>query len=323
MRMQNAETVTFGGGGIDRAAHLRDTPGKIAQLRAHPYSRALALWRGKPLYDETGGCLAWLAHDHPVLCESSIPPVFLGLDQGKPLFAFDISEWHDPQADAEHLNSFADSSRNHHPLLPNSVVFAELRAVMALLSPLDAEQAATAKGLFAWHATHGFCARCGVATTVSKAGWQRSCPACNAQHFPRTDPVVIMLITHGNQVLLGRSHGWPDGMYSLLAGFMEPGETVEAAVRREVHEETGIPVGPVSYLASQPWPFPSSLMIGCAGTALTTGICLDPVELDDAKWVSREDMAETQSGHNPAMKPARIGSIAQFLIHNWLSDTLG
>jgi NAD+ diphosphatase len=131
-----------------------------------------------------------------------------------------------------------------------------------------------------------------------------------------------MLITHGNSVLVGRSHAWPEGMYSLLAGFVEPGETLEAAVRREVLEESGILVGAVNYLASQPWPFPASLMFGCSGTALNKDITIDPNEIEDALWVSREDMVDIFEGVHPKIKPARKGAIAHFLLENWLSDCL-
>ena len=167
-----------------------------------------------------------------------------------------------------------------------------------------------------------FCAKCGAPSEVSQGGWQRGCPACKAQHFPRTDPVVIMLITRGNSVLMGRSPGWPQGMYSLLAGFVEPGETIEAAVRREVVEESGIKVGAVSYLASQPWPFPASLMFGCMGEAESDEITVDPDELEDARWVTREEMMQVFAGEHPEIKPARKGAIAHFLLHNWLADTL-
>ena len=154
------------------------------------------------------------------------------------------------------------------------------------------------------------------------AGWQRTCGSCGAHHFPRTDPVVIMLITRGNNVLMGRSPGWPEGMYSLLAGFVEPGEPIEAAVRREVFEEAGIQVGDVKYLSSQPWAFPSSLMFGCAGEALTDEITIDPHEIEDARWFSREEMVQAFAGEHPLLKPARKGAIAHFLLWNWLADTL-
>ena len=154
------------------------------------------------------------------------------------------------------------------------------------------------------------------------AGWQRDCPSCGYHHFPRTDPVVIMLITHENSVLVGRSSDWPEGMYSLLAGFVEPGETIEAAVRREVFEEAGVKVGTVTYLASQPWPFPASLMFGCAGTALSTQVTIDPDEIEDACWISREEMALVFAGAHPKILPAREGAIAHFLLRNWLADTL-
>ena len=154
------------------------------------------------------------------------------------------------------------------------------------------------------------------------AGWQRICGACGAQHFPRTDPVVIMLVTRGNNVLLGRSPGWPEGMFSCLAGFMEPGEPMEAAVRREVLEETGIKVGSVRYLASQPWPYPASLMLGAAAEALDEAITLDPAELEAARWVSREDMARAFAGEHPEIRAPRRGAIAGFLLRNWLADRL-
>jgi len=146
--------------------------------------------------------------------------------------------------------------------------------------------------------------------------------ACGAHHFPRTDPVVIMLITKGNRVLLGRNAVWPEGMYSLLAGFVEPGETVEAAVRREVLEEAGVPVGPVRYLASQPWPFPASLMLGCHGEALDEAITVDPSELEDALWLDRQAVLQVFSGRHPVVRPPRKGAIAEFLLRNWLADRL-
>ncbi|MCL4125539.1 UNVERIFIED_CONTAM: hypothetical protein GTU68_031076 [Idotea baltica] len=193
---------------------------------------------------------------------------------------------------------------------------------MTQLSPRDAELAATARSVLGWHDSHKFCSACGMQSDLVDAGWRRVCPSCNTSHFPRTDPVVIMLILSGEDVLVGRSPGWPDGMYSLLAGFVEPGETIEAAVRRETFEEAGITVGSVSYLASQPWAFPSSLMIGCLGQATSTDISLDPNELEDARWVSRADMARAARGEHETIKPARNGAIAHFLLENWLSNTL-
>jgi len=154
------------------------------------------------------------------------------------------------------------------------------------------------------------------------AGWQRTCPACGAHHFPRTDPVVIMLVTRGNSVLIGRSPGWPAGMYSLLAGFVEPGETLEAAVRREVFEEAGVRVGAVRYLASQPWPFPASLMFGCHGEALDGAITIDPAEIEDALWLTREEMVTVMAGAHPEIRAPRKGAIAHFLVAAWLADRL-
>lgn len=325
--MKNAETVTFGGSGLDRAAHIRTDQAALEAAQTNPKARCAVLWRGKPLVQgEDRDALALLEMDHPVLNGGQAGAeglFFLGLEYGgAPLFACDISPWEPENLDTAALGQFLDPSEQQHPLLPDTYVFAELRRLMSRLSQHDAEVAATAKALKGWHATHGFCAVCGVPSTVSHAGWQRTCPDCGSHHFPRTDPVVIMLITHGSSVLMGRSPGWPEGMYSLLAGFLEPGETLEAAVRREVMEEAGVPVGAVSYLASQPWPFPASLMVGCAGEALARDLTIDPVEIEDAIWVTKDEMMCAFAGEHPVLKPARKGAIAHFLLKNWLADTL-
>jgi NAD+ diphosphatase len=314
--MKIAETVTFGGSGLDRAAELR---GQAEQLQAQGDARAIPLWRGKPMI--MGDTLVRLPMDHPAMADAATAMVLLGREDGAPVFAADFSAWTPADLDAGTLNTFLDPSEQHHPAVPEAA-FAELRAIMTRLSPRDAELAATAKAVMEWHRSHRFCARCGAESTMAMGGWQRNCAACGGHHFPRTDPVVIMLITHGNAVLVGRSPGWPEGMYSLLAGFVEPGETIEAAVRREVFEEAGVRVGAVSYLASQPWPFPASLMFGCAGEALNKDLTIDPEEIEDAMWVTREEMAEAFAGNHPKLLPARKGAIAHFLLEAWLSDRL-
>ncbi len=315
--MRLAETVTFGGSGLDRAAGLRKDPDALAQ--ALERGLVLPIWRGKPLV--AGDRLGWLPAGHPVLASGG-PPVFLGLDDAGPRFAADISAW-SPEAGAEAVEAgFFDPSVQRHPALGDGQGFVELRGVMTQLTPREAELVATGKALLQWHRSHGFCATCGAASEMAQGGWQRGCSACGAQHFPRTDPVVIMLVTHGNSVLLGRSPGWPEGMYSLLAGFVEPGETMEAAVRREVFEETGVSCGPVGYLASQPWPFPASLMIGARAEALGDAITIDPEEIEAARWVTREELVSAFAGRHPEIKPARNGAIAHFILRNWLADRL-
>lgn len=314
--MRNAESVTFGGSGLDRAAALRGDPDKIAGLLAG--GSVLPLWRGKPLFDAKG--LVWLPPDHPVL-DGAGPAIFLGLDDDHARFARDISEW-TPDAPVSDAPVFLDPNLQTHPALPQSQSFQDLRNVMSTLTAREAELAATAKAVLHWHQSHGFCAACGQKSDMTQAGWQRSCPACGTQHFPRTDPVVIMLVTRGNKLLIGRNAVWPEGMYSLLAGFVEPGETLEAAVRREVAEESGIRIGAVRYLASQPWAFPASLMFGCIAEATSDEITLDPAELQDALWINREDMVTVLAGQHPTIKAGRKGAIAHFLISNWLADNL-
>lgn len=321
--MKLAEAVTFGGAALDRAAHLRGDAADLDRAIAAAGGETILMWRGKPLVH--AGALAPLVRlrlEHPVLVGAR--RILLGREgkAGSLIMAHDISDWESGAQDTVSLDSFADPSEQRHPALPDEYVFAELRRIMTLLSPGDAELAATARGLFGWHDRHGFCASCGAASDISMSGWQRRCPVCSAPHHPRTDPVVIMLITQGNSALMGRSPGWPEGMYSLLAGFVEPGETIEAAVRREVQEETAVRVGEVGYLASQPWPFPASLMVGCHGIALSREITIDPTEIEDALWITREEMMEAFAGRHAFLAPARRGAIAQFLLSNWLADRL-
>ena len=327
--MKRAEQVTFGGGGgLDRRAELREDPTALHGLWTASDTRVLLTWRGKVLGQRSDperrpDGLAWIISTHALAEQHREAALFLGTGpDGAALFACDLGAWQPDALDEMALASFADVSEQQHPDLPAGDVFCELRLMMARLTPLEAELAATAKALLSWHQSHQFCARCGSRSAVSQAGWQRKCPDCKALHFPRTDPVVIMLITHGDDVLMGRSPGWPEGMYSLLAGFVEPGETLEAAVRREVFEETGVKVAEVGYLSSQPWPFPMSLMFGCSGKASSREITIDPKEIEDAIWVSRQDMMAAFAGEHPVLQPARKGAIAHFLLENWLADTL-
>lgn len=317
LEMRIAETVTFGGSGLDRHATLRRDTAGLREALAR--GTVLPVWRGKPMLD--GDTLVWVKADHPVLALAG-SPIFLGIDDGTPRFAADLSDW-SPEAGADAPEAgFFDQTVQQHPTMTGNQGFAELRGVMTRLAPREAELVVMAKALVQWHRSHGFCSTCGARSEMTQAGWQRTCPACGAQHFPRTDPVVIMLVTRGNSVLLGRSPGWPEGMFSLLAGFVEPGETIEAAVRREVHEETGVSCGPVGYLASQPWPFPASLMIGARTEAVTDEILIDPEELETALWVTREDLVQAFAGQHPTIRPSRKGSIANFILRNWLADRL-
>ncbi len=322
--MRHAETVTFGGSSLDRATDLRSKPEEVQKLIASNRASVVLFWRGKPLVVSPNlDRLARLPADHSLLEKGTFGPVLLGREEdGAIVLAYELSDWVPDDVDVSTLGGFVDTSEQQHPDLGTSMSFAELRRIMTRLSPRDAEIAAEAKAILGWHATHKFCACCGAASEVIQFGWQRNCDACGGQHFPRTDPVVIMLITFGNSVLMGRSPGWPEGMYSLLAGFIDAGETMEAAVRREVMEEAGIRVGDVGYLASQPWPFPSSLMLGCWGRALSSEIRIDPTEIEDAMWVTREEMACAFAGEHPKLLPARKGAIAHFLLHNWLADKL-
>ncbi|MEM0990489.1 MAG: NAD(+) diphosphatase [Pseudomonadota bacterium] len=317
--------ITFNGPGgatLDRASPDRDDPDKMATYWADDRARMAALWRGKPLVQVGAGIdggidLVWLPKDAPIFQEAKDPPIFLGVDQGAARYALDVSAWEDPSADHEQMRQWLDKSRNHHPSLPEDHLFCELRSVMGELSPADAADIAAAKGCIQWHKSHPFCAKCGAPSEPDQGGWRRYCKSCGAMHFPRTDPVVIMLILHKDKALVGRQAVWPQGMYSMLAGFMEPGESIEAAVRRETLEESGVPVGRVQYLACQPWPFPTTLMIACVGEALTDELDPDFDEVEEVLWVSRQDMQDAAAGVHPRIRGARKGAIARDVLDAW------
>lgn len=306
----------FGHEWHSRKAQYRTDAAAITSALSDPQTRILPLWRGKPHLGADG--LSWSTGSDPVLAHARQPFLYLGTHEDRNIFAADISSWEPDALDRAALAMFTDTSIQIHPSAPKGAYFGELRLAMMQIPAVEAAFAATARALFNWHRTHRFCAACGAKTRATAAGWERACPACAAKHFPRTDPVVIMLVTHGNKLLLGRSHGWPERMYSALAGFVEPGETLETAVAREVWEETGIQVRDIRYMASQPWPFPNSLMFGCVAQAQGTKLTLDD-ELDDARWLSREEVLLAWTGQHDHVLPARNGSIAHYMIGRWLA----
>ncbi len=301
--MSETGRVTFvsGSGHLDRASHLRDRSGELLLDRR---AMLLPFHRDKVLIDHLAKAprLAWQAPPKGSF-ESSEHPVFLGMNQGIPSFATDI-EFLDRKLAPEQVSG--------------QVEFVDLRSVAGALDPVDASIAATAKSLLAWHSTHPFCARCGAPTRIENGGWRRACRACGGTHFPRTDPVVIMLIVRADQVLLGRQSSWPPGIYSLLAGFMEPGETIEDAVRRETREESGIEVSRVGYIGCQPWPYPSNLMLGCVGLAESRDITVDTDELENAVWIGRSTMQTILDGGHPYIAAPRRDAIARAILTDWV-----
>ena len=320
-------SITFNGPGLatlDRASVTREDPEKVAALWADTDARVTPLWKGKPLFrlDGEQPRLGWLDTKAPILSEAEESPILLGLIDGKGRFAVDVSAWEDPNADPDAMRQWVDRSENVHPTLPDHHKFIDLRSIMGELTTGDAADAAAAKGCLEWHRTHGFCARCGKPSEIDQAGWRRKCPSCGAFHFPRTDPVVIMLILYKDRALVGRQAMWPPTMYSLLAGFMEPGETIEAAVRRETLEEAGVPVGRVRYAACQPWPFPASLMIACVGEAFSDDLDPDFNEIEEVMWIDRGEMLDAIAGNHPKMFAARKGAIARSVLGEWAEGNI-
>lgn len=289
--------IAFAGSPLDRADNIRadrEALGGLMNWKA----RLLSLDEMMPALDDSGR-LGWgTLADAPEDAEL----VFLGIDRSdggeKPCFAAVP-----PEGDAK-------------PRMANP----RLWSLMATLEPGDLALYGGARSLIDWHARHRFCAACGQGTHIAKGGWQRDCSSCGAQHFPRTDPVTIMLAEHEGRLMLGRGKGWPEGAFSALAGFVEPGETIEEAVQREVFEESGVRVRDVSYIASQPWPFPSQLMIGCRSYADDDALVIDETEMAEIIWFTRDQVVSSLDGDGPFRAPPKH-AIAFNLMSWWLEKT--
>ena len=295
--------LVFAGSPLDRAGLRRRDPTWIAAQLEREDSRFLPFWKLNVLVKAEKPELAWATGALRELAEKRTGAVLLGVRDEIAHFALDLSPVADPVTELG---------------LAGAASFVELRAAAATLSGLDAAIAAQGRQMLDWHARHRFCAVCGRGTSVKEAGYMRECDECDAQHFPRTDPVVIMLVESGDRCLLGRQAAWPPGMFSALAGFVEAGESLEEAVRREVLEEAGVRVGAVRYFASQPWPFPSSLMIGCIAHAESSDVTVDKAEIQEARWFTKAEIARSLAtpGAGGMFVPPPL-AIAHHLIRHW------
>ena len=287
----SAAAIAFAGSRIDRADPVRQNGEALAALMNH--RARLLLLDGLDPVISGDGTLSWgsLADADP---EAEL--VFLGLSEDRGCFAA-----------VPPAGSVAP---------PNP----RLWQAMASLQPEELATYGGARSMVDWHARHRFCARCGNATTLAKGGWQRNCSSdsCKAEHFPRVDPVTIMLVEHENSILLGRQPRFPAGNYSALAGFVEPGETIEEAVAREVFEEAGVRVRDVSYVMCQPWPFPSSLMIGCHSHTDDPAVTVDTTELEDARWFSRAEVEDSMRAAQAGGRGEAFGAPPKFAVAHHL-----
>ncbi len=286
-------TIAFAGQPLDRADHIRCDPARLAELRAGD-ALLLRLDGLLPELDPSGN----LAFAPLSQADADAELVFLGLRDGQALFAA-VPVVGDPDPAYAHRRTWG--------------------AIAGLASD-DLAIFGAARSVLDWHARHRCCSRCGEPTAAAKGGWQRDCPACKAQHFPRVDPVAIMLVECAGTLLLGRQARFPPGSFSALAGFVEPGETIEEAVAREVLEEAGVRVRDVRYVASQPWPFPSQLMIGCLAHADSLDLAIDTTEIEEARWFTRADVAEAlaKGGESASFLPPPPQAIAHHLLQWWL-----
>jgi NAD+ diphosphatase len=292
-------THVFAGNPLDRAGDRRADAAWLAGLKADPAARALAFWNGKPLLAD--GRIAWLPVGFAEGLASPDRTLFLGLDGESGVFAVDIEGEADPG----------------EGVLEGRGAFADLRAVISTLTMEDAAILAAARSLFEWRRRHRYCSVCGQPSDLAEGGWKRVCPSCRAEHFPRTDPVAIMLPWHGDRCLLGRQASWVDGMFSALAGFIEPGESVEEACARELSEEAGLRTRNVVYHSSQPWPFPSSLMIGLTAEVEDDEGQPDQTELSEVRWFTRPEARALLAGEIPGLKCPGPHAIAHHLLRTW------
>ncbi|MDC3108214.1 NAD(+) diphosphatase [Paracoccaceae bacterium] len=304
---------------LKRKAHLRNSK-QLINIRNCFH---LLIWRGKLLFRfNEGKPIPHLLEKKTKFINKLSNYIFLGEFESKNIILWDMSDSREVLGSTEKIGSFSDGEKNYHPDLPKDTYFCDLRNLLPLLNAKYANLCATAKGIFEWHKRVNFCQSCGGKLSSEMSGWEKACEKCKFKAFPRIDPVVIMLITKGNDILLGRSHGWPEKMYSCLAGFIEPGETIEAAAEREAMEESGIKIKNVKYITSQPWPFPASLMMGCTGEAQNRTIQIDRDELEDAIWVSKEDAFQALNGLDKSIFMARRGAIARYLIEKWIAGLI-
>jgi NAD+ diphosphatase len=302
---------TFAGNPLDRASDRRSKPEWIAEQLAAPDSLGIAIWNGQPFVEPTkdGGVqIAYLPAK--LVGELAGGPerlLFMGLWKETAVFAVDLDDVANP-ADGGPLEGFGR--------------FEDLRAVALRLPATEAGIVATAKQMFEWRRRHPHCAVCGQRTTAQEGGWKRKCPACEAEHFPRTDPVVIMLAVHGERCMLGRQERWPSGMFSALAGFLEPGESIEEACARELHEEAGLRTRKVTYHSTQPWPYPSSLMIGLIAEVEDDEGTPDQTEISEVRWFTRAQARDLIAGKlDDASAPGKL-AIAHQLIKAWAESSL-
>jgi len=313
-------------GNLDRADHLRKDEGRIAALRHAPRTRLLPVWRGTVLVTTDAPGIATLRHDVEL-------PAALGTDGGDAIF---LGLVHDVAHFAVPVGALGDDDRatlaTRATTLegdPLAATFEDLRLVGPTLPANEGALLAYARGLVYWQDNTRFCERCGHPLASANGGHVRRCANPDGEHvtFPRTDPAVIMRVVHDAQdgtparCLLGRSAAWPTGVFSTLAGFVEPGESLEQAVSREVFEESGIETTDVRYVASQPWPFPRSIMLGFEAVATTTAITVDPTELADARWFTRDELRTFGNWGDErfALQLPRPDSIARLLIDRWIA----
>ncbi|SEI17646.1 NAD(+) diphosphatase [Tardiphaga sp. OK245] len=290
---------------LDRAAHLRFSDEKLFALEGKSSSRAYVIYRDSLVMKKDGDAQrALLTIDEALKFGANPGTIFLGLRDGDAVFGMGIGA-----PAVEKL------------LTRDDVVVSELRgmAMQGMVPPEQLSAVAQAKSLVSWHQRHGFCANCGAKSSMAEGGWKRVCPSCKTEHFPRTDPVVIMLVEKGDKCLLGRQKQFAPGMYSCLAGFVEAAETIEDAVKREIFEESGIRCTDVTYYMTQPWPYPSSLMIGCSARAISDEITVDKMELEDARWFDRDEaMLMWKREHPDGLAGPHPFAIAHHLLGRWL-----
>ncbi len=318
--MKNTSCIIFNNEILDRRSDLRGLMKNNNDGQSKDRLN-IFFFKGSPLLSSKNreSKLEYLPYDHWLLKHAKVS-IFLGLYKGRQIYAHDLFEEKSDQKNRYSKEYFEEKIQKDTTMVKS--YFGDLRTNLTNIPKDDSALAGTSRALIEWNLNNKHCSKCGLSLTVLNFGWEKQCENCNKSYFPRIDPVVIILITNGDKTLLGRSHQFPEKLYSCLAGFVEPGETLEMAAKREIQEEVGLNINDIKYITNQPWPFPSSLMIGLKANTDEQILNIDPKELENAIWIEKKELKHLLKGNCDKLQTARPGTIARHLLDSWVREEI-